>query len=205
MINNIWPLPILETERLILLPWKLEYAEEMLTFAANEEVIMLSDGWKLIGTVKKAERKINKYVNDMANEWAIALKYSDRNKIIGSIGFNREQLKLSGYKIFDFDDSNGDTDRSIIAPFGYLVAKDYWGQGIATEAAMRIIKYAFTDLKTDVITVYHKNSNIQSKRVIEKCGFKFRDIFPKNKATDPESKAYYFLTLNHFSDKSFRS
>jgi len=53
--------------------------------------------------------------------------------------------------------------------------------------------YAFADLQTDVITTCHKNYNIRSKRVIEKYGFIFRDIFPKNKADDPESRAYYYL------------
>jgi len=199
MIENIWPLPVLETERTILQPWKLEYAEEMLTFTTNEEVIRLSDGWKLIDTVKKAERKIKKFIDGKANEWAITIKQSGENKIVGSIGFNREQLKLSNYKIFGFDDSSGDTSKSFIGPFGYLIAKSYWGQGIATEAALRVMEYAFTDLKTDVITTAHKNHNARSKRVIEKCGFKFRDIFPKNKANDPESRAYYFLTLGDYA------
>jgi len=199
MIENIWPLPILETERTVLLPWKLEYAEEMLTFAADEEVIRLSSGWKLIDTVKKAERKIKKYIDGKENEWAIAIKQNGENKIVGHIGFNREQLKLSNYKIFGFDDSGGDTDKSFIGPFGYSLAKNYWGQGIATEAVLRVMEYAFTDLKTDVMTIYHKNHNARSKRVIEKCGFKFRDILPKNKTSDPESRAYYFLTLDDYA------
>ena len=51
-------LPVLETDRLFLLPWRLEYAKDMLLFASNENVINSAGGWKLITSENKAKIKI---------------------------------------------------------------------------------------------------------------------------------------------------
>lgn len=87
--------------------------------------------------------------------WAIVLK--DINEVIGSIGLHRDSKR---------------TNRRA-KMLGYVLSEDYWGQGIATEAARRIIEFGFEDLKLDIISVYHFPFNKKSKRVIEKCGFKY--------------------------------
>jgi len=182
--------PILETERLLLLPWKLEYAQDMLFFASNENVVNASDGWKIIDTAKKAASKIQKFVDNVKEdkwEWAIALKTNDSHKIIGSIGGFKNTSNALGYD-FDFH-------------FGYLIAEEYWGQGLCTEAAQRLIHYAFMELKCDIVTANHRVSNIRSKRVIEKCKLNLRGIFPKKSPEAPNSKACYVLTRNDYMEK----
>jgi RimJ/RimL family protein N-acetyltransferase len=173
---------MLETNRLILLPWKLEYAEDMLLFASNQNVIDAAGGWKLLANIKEAKEKIKSDINRNSDEWAIALKINDGNKIIGSIGMHKNKFK--DYKL-SFD-------------FGYLIAEEYWGQGIATEAAKKIMHYAFVGLKCDVMTVSHMVFNNRSKRVVEKCGFKLRGIYPKHSPDNPKSKACYFLPRDEY-------
>jgi len=56
---------------------------------------------------------------------------------------------------------------------GYVLAESYWGKGYTTEAAKRLIQYAFEELNIDLLSVYHYPHNIRSKRVIEKCGFHY--------------------------------
>jgi [ribosomal protein S5]-alanine N-acetyltransferase len=42
-----------------------------------------------------------------------------------------------------------------------------------TEAVKEAIRYLFEAEKYDVLSCYHYPFNIRSKRVIEKCGFKY--------------------------------
>lgn len=42
-----------------------------------------------------------------------------------------------------------------------------------TEAVKAILEYAFNQLKVDLISAFHFPNNINSKRVIEKCGFEY--------------------------------
>ena len=55
---------------------------------------------------------------------------------------------------------------------GYVLSKDYWGQGIMPEAVTAVINYLFNDLNLDFLTCGYYEFNNQSKRVQEKCGFK---------------------------------
>ncbi|MCL2406486.1 MAG: GNAT family N-acetyltransferase [Defluviitaleaceae bacterium] len=186
--------PTLETERLVLLPWRLEYADDMLLFASNENVITAAE-WKLVDNIKKAQKKIQGYLDKKSNEWAIALKENGENKIIGTIGMHRNIF--NNYRAIGIQAISSNEDKLMI-DFGYLIAEEYWGKGIATEASKKIINYAFIESKCDVMTVWHRVSNHRSKRVIEKCNFKLRGIFPKHSPDAPNSKACYFLMRDDY-------
>ena len=56
---------------------------------------------------------------------------------------------------------------------GYVLAEDMWGHGYATEAAKRVIAFAFDELRLEVLSVIHYPFNMRSRRVIEKCGFQY--------------------------------
>lgn len=55
---------------------------------------------------------------------------------------------------------------------GYHVAKNYRGQGYATEALLALIQFAKTEKNLDKIYGICVSDNVASKRVLEKCGFK---------------------------------
>lgn len=50
------------------------------------------------------------------------------------------------------------------------VTPEYWGQGIATEASQRLIRYGFEDLDFDVVEASTDVENKSSIRVLEKLG-----------------------------------
>ena len=53
---------------------------------------------------------------------------------------------------------------------GYRLHPDYWGRGLATEAARAVRDHAFTELEADrVISIIHPD-NLRSQRVAEKNG-----------------------------------
>lgn len=57
-----------------------------------------------------------------------------------------------------------------VGEMGYVVNPDYWGQGIATEAAHLLIKFGFQEMKLHRIFATCDPRNIGSAKVLEKIG-----------------------------------
>ena len=55
----------------------------------------------------------------------------------------------------------------------YGLAKEYWGQRIATKATKASVKYGFDEANLDRIIALALPENEASKKVIEKTGFKY--------------------------------
>ena len=85
-----------------------------------------------------------------------------KHKVIGSIGIEEDRLANDPA----FQDVYG---REI----GYVLNRDYWGQGIMCEAVLRVIEYCFKDLGYDYLLCGYFLKNHQSARVNQKCGFQF--------------------------------
>ena len=58
---------------------------------------------------------------------------------------------------------------------GYLLARPYWGRGLATEAAQVGINYGFDHLQIPTIIGIVHPENIASQRVLEKIGLIFQE------------------------------
>jgi RimJ/RimL family protein N-acetyltransferase len=54
---------------------------------------------------------------------------------------------------------------------GYWLGELYWGMGYATEAAHRVVRFAFEELGTPTVIAGHMTDNPASGRVLEKLGF----------------------------------
>jgi len=84
-----------------------------------------------------------------------AVIFRRNNKLIGYCGFLHQQV-----------DGRDETE------IGYRLHPDYWGQGLATEAARAMRDHAFSDLKLSrVISLIHPD-NLPSRRVAEKNGMR---------------------------------
>lgn len=55
----------------------------------------------------------------------------------------------------------------------YLLAREYWGRGLATEAARACLRYGFEQKGYDRIIGVTLRANVASWRVMEKTGMKF--------------------------------
>ena len=91
--------------------------------------------------------------------YAITLKTEDRP--IGAI-----QLKLCG--------STDMTERDDECELGYWLGRPFWGRGIMPEAVGEILRHAFTDAGMTRVWAGYYEGNEKSKRVQEKCGFRFQ-------------------------------
>lgn len=56
------------------------------------------------------------------------------------------------------------------AELGYVIAKSFWGQGIATEAVQLALEKGFQDLGIERIEAFVDPNNLGSVRVLEKAG-----------------------------------
>lgn len=149
----------LQTERLILRSWTLEDLDDFYEYAKNDNVGP-NAGWKPHSSKEESEKILKSFIKN--NEvWAI--EYKENKKVIGSIGLHKDEMRTG---------INGKM-------LGYVLSEDYWSRGIMTEAAKRVMEYAFTDEKLDILSVYHFRFNDRSKGVIKKCGFKYEGTLRK--------------------------
>ena len=59
------------------------------------------------------------------------------------------------------------------AEVGYWIGKPYWGQGLIPEAVEALLARCFNNLTLDAVWCGYYEGNNKSKRVCEKCGFRF--------------------------------
>ncbi len=59
---------------------------------------------------------------------------------------------------------------------GYMIKREYWGQGLATEAAQACRDYAFETLDYDRVISIMDEPNVASRRVAEKNGMAFEKM-----------------------------
>ena len=105
-------------------------------------------------------------------------------KVIGSLG-------LENYKEDEFPELDTLRGRSI----GYVLSKEHWGQGLMAEAVKAVQKYLFTDVVLDFLVVSHYVWNGQSRRVIQKCGFRYlKTIALHTRYGTTEDTLVYLLT-----------
>lgn len=60
---------------------------------------------------------------------------------------------------------------------GYRFMKKHWGKGYATETALPLVQYGFEVLQQPMLYAITDPGNHNSRKVLEKTGFRFVDIF----------------------------
>ena len=147
---------IIETERLILRPWKESDAESLFEYARNPEVGPIA-GWPVHTSVNDSLNIIKNVLS--ANEtYAVCLKTD--NRAIGSIGLitpAQSHTRASNAEI----------------EVGYWIGVPYWGNGYIPEAVRALQQHAFNDLNCTAMWCGYYDGNEKSKRCQEKCGFKY--------------------------------
>lgn len=70
----------------------------------------------------------------------------------------------------------GENEYQRSAEVGYWIARDKWGQGIATQAIAEFTPYVFqtSDIERLFASVF--SGNMASMRVLEKCGFELEGV-----------------------------
>ena len=146
----------IETERLILREFSVADTSDVLAFGADPQVNKYT-GDQQISTLEEA-RSIIRDVNHKDYQtygygrWALI--YKPDNKLIGFVGLKY----LPEMEVTDI---------------GFRMLPEYWGKGIATEAAKEVIRYGFEKLGLERIIGIALPENIASCKVLEKIGLTF--------------------------------
>ena len=149
---------VLETDRLILRAFREDDLKDLYNYASVPGVGEMA-GWPHHTSIEVSKEILNSFLK---NKEVFALEHKTDKKVIGSLGIHNswanEDEKFKDLKV---------------KKIGYVLSKDYWGQGLMPEAVNKVLDYAFNMLGLDAISCEHFKDNLQSKRVIEKSGFKF--------------------------------
>ena len=172
---------IIETERLILRPFKQTDLADFYEYASVEGVGEMA-GWKHHENKEKSQNILDLFIND-DKTFAIVLK--DNNKVIGSLGVEKYGMEKVLSEFFDYQ------GREI----GFVLSKDYWGKGLMPEAVKAVIDYLFNVANLDFLTCGYYEFNNQSKKVQEKCGFKpYRKLMMETRLGTKEQGILNLLT-----------
>ncbi len=143
----------LETDRLLLRKYQASDIDDFFANSRNPNIGPRA-GWKPHETREESAKILAAFITG-EEVWAITFKST--GKVIGSIGLHQDSMRTA----------------KNVKSIGYVLAEEYWGQGIMTEAVKRVMQYAFEELQVDLLSVGHYPFNKGSQRVIEKCGFKY--------------------------------
>jgi ribosomal-protein-alanine N-acetyltransferase len=148
-------IPTLETERLILRPFKAEDAQR----------VQLLAGEKIIADM--TENIPHPYLDGMAEGW-IGLHDAwckNRAAVVFAIVIRESGELIGAVSITQISGQSGN--------LGYWIGLPYWGQGYCTEASMRILEFGFNHYALSRIDARHLSENPASGKVITKSGFQY--------------------------------
>jgi len=103
-------------------------------------------------TAANLRKIVNAFRRRGFGRWAVVHK--ETNRLVGYCGF-----------------SAGVTTPGV--ELAYLLARPFWGRGLATEAARACLRYAFEELKLPSVSAITRPGNLRSRRVMEHLGMKF--------------------------------
>lgn len=151
--------PVLETERLLLRPPRIEDAQPVFDSWAQDPAVTRYLTWRPHLDVNETRDYLSRFTRPDGDGdhylWIITRKID--STIIGMI-----RIGVSFEK----------------ADFGYVIARAEWGKGVATEALRRVIDFGFSFPEVKRIWGVCDVENRASARVMEKAGLALEGILP---------------------------
>lgn len=175
---------MIETARLILRPWQESDADSLFKYAGDPAIGPIA-GWPQ-HTSAQHSLEIIRTVFSAPETYAVVLK--ETGEPVGSCG------------IMSTDGLHSATMKPGEAEIGYWIGKPYWGQGLIPEAVNALLQRCFNELALDAVWCGYYDGNIKSKRVCEKCGFKYHhtnhDIL--SPLGDRRTELFYIMTKEDY-------
>jgi RimJ/RimL family protein N-acetyltransferase len=161
---------LIETERLVLRkPHREDAADLALAYADPETVRFIGDG--RTATLAEVEEGIEEWLRRW-DSWGMSLFSIERREdgcVVGRAGFLRwdpETWEVGGDEV----------------ELGWLLAREHWGRGYATEAALALRDWAFKDRDLTRLISLIQHENVRSIRVAERLGERHeRDVEVRGK------------------------
>ncbi len=178
MSNNFkFPFSEFETQRLRLISYSARFAQDSFGLYNDEDVMK----WAGPDTHKSIDDTLLfiKSVTEASFEgkmlfWAVQLK--DTNKVIGDISLQPDA-------------------KHKFASAGTFLSKEYWKQGIMSEAMQPILWFAFNKLELNRIEAQIYSEHIASIKLYTKLGFKKEGLLRQNFLIDGAFKDSIMFSL----------
>jgi len=149
---------VIPTDRLVLRPLAMGDLDDFYAYASVPGVGEAA-GWKHHQSIAESKEILRSLTE---SKHIFAIEYKADRKVIGTLGLHQSWANETGaYRQFR------------VKEIGYVLSRAYWGRGLMPEAVGAVIAYCFDTLGLDALTCCHFPENSRSRRVIEKCGFKF--------------------------------
>jgi ribosomal-protein-alanine N-acetyltransferase len=154
----------IETPRLYIRELILDDAPGMFGMDSDPEVHKYI-GNKPLERIEQTEEVIeyirSQYKESGIGRWAVIEKAT--GEFVGWTGHKRMKETVNGH--------NGHID------YGYRLARKFWGRGYATESGRASLHYGIETLRLKDLYAMTDVNNGASRRILEKLGFKFIEIF----------------------------
>jgi RimJ/RimL family protein N-acetyltransferase len=145
---------ILTTERLLLRRWREEDLAPFRRINADPRVMEFMPG---VLTLEESDALVERFERhfDEHGFGLMAAELRESGEFVGFVGLS----------LPEFD-----------APFmpaveiGWRLAAEYWGRGLATEAAREVLRYGFEEVGLESVVSFTVAGNVRSRRVMEKIG-----------------------------------
>ncbi len=147
----------ISTRRVFLRPWKMEDAEDLFEYARDPQVGP-NAGWEPHETKEESRAVIQLFTDPEKPAMVFAMEDRESGRVIGSVGIEPDVRRPGVEKALSL---------------GYALSRSYWGKGLMTEACEAVIDYVFQTRQAKILSITHYPENDRSRRVIEKCGFRF--------------------------------
>jgi RimJ/RimL family protein N-acetyltransferase len=160
---------MLETERLLLLPWRTQDAEAFRPIATDPQVMRYITGGKAWsdGQIQEfIERQIAGLERNNFCLWRL-LRKAQPERLIGFCGLqpwrDRPGLEIGYHGVIEI---------------GWWLTPECWRQGFATEAARTALRYGFEQAGLEKIIAVTHRDNQASQRVAGRIGLTFEAAIP---------------------------
>lgn len=157
--------PVLETERLLLRPFRQEDAQNVLDTWESDPDVAKYMFWTSHNDIEKTKEWLAFEIGqiDKPDWYRFAAERTDTHELIGTVLIYYEK-EADSWEI------------------GYNFGKRYWGQGYATEAMRCVLEFAQTKLGVAAAVGRYAKDNPASGRVMEKLGFQYEKeiLYPCN-------------------------
>ena len=169
----------LTTGRLVLRAWRETDAASLYKYA-KDPAIGSAAGWPP-HVSEEDSLNVIRTVFSAPETYAVVLKPT--GEPVGSVGLLfGEASHVAGIRADE-------------AEIGYWIGRPYWGQGLIPEAVRRLLRRCFEELGMTAVWGCHYDGNTKSRRVMDKCGFRFHHTESGAASPPGDARAEHFMRL----------
>lgn len=172
--------PELESERLSYRKIAPENAGDMYEYSRLEEVTRY-----LLWMPHSGPAETQRYIKLLQKKyaegafWDFGLTCRENGKFIGTCG------------VTSYDENDNSLE------IGYVLSPDFWGRGLAVEAARTVMAFCFDTFGVRRITAKHLEGNDRSARVMRKLGMRLEGVYRNSLYVKGSYKTVHVYEITH--------